>query len=147
METCRLPEAAYNRPLGFIRALAVILLSVILGTAVGFIVHTAFGGWKLLESRWGWVLLSASICFFIRLAFKRLAPGSSLGLSKIGLSTIPAWTHPAIWVFALVFASMQFGRISQLNWIAVGHAAGWATIDFIGMYGIMVVTYSGLSPG
>ncbi len=141
-----LPGAGDNEPLGFSRTLAVILLSVILGTAVGFIVHTAFGGWKLLELRWGWVLLSVSICFFIRLALKRLAPGSSLGLSKIARSTIPAWTHPAIWFFALGFASMQFGRISQLSWIAVGHAAGWATIDFIGMYGIMVVVYSGLSP-
>ena len=140
-----LPKAD-NKPLGFSRTLAVILLSVILGTAIGFIVDTAFGGWKLLELRWGWVLLSVSICFFIRLAFKRLAAGSSLALSRIDRSSIPAWTHPAIRSFALVFASMQFGRISQLSWIAVGHAAGWATIDFIGMYGIMVVVYSGLSP-
>ena len=140
-----LPKAD-NKPLGFSRTLAVILLSVILGTAIGRIVDTAFGGWKLLELRWGWVLLSVSICFFIRLAFKRLATGSSLNLSRIGRSSIPAWTHPAIWSFALVFGSMQFGRISQLSWIAVGHAAGWATTDFIGMYGIMVVVYSGLSP-
>ncbi|MGA8304495.1 MAG: hypothetical protein WB723_02385 [Candidatus Acidiferrales bacterium] len=141
-----MPEAADNKPLGFSRTLAVILLSVILGTAVGFIVHTAFEGWKLLELRWGWVLLSVSMCFFIRLALKRLAPGSSLALNKIARSTIPAWAHPAIWSFALGLASMQFGRISQLSWIAVGHAAAWATIDFIGMYGIMVVTYSGLPP-
>ncbi len=140
-----LPKAD-NKPLGFSRTLAVILLSVLLGTAIGFIVDTAFGGWKLLELWWGWVLLSVSICFFIRLALTRLSSGSSLALSRIGRSSIPAWTHPAIWFFALVFGSTQFGRISQLSWIAVGHAAGWATIDFIGMYGIMVVVYSGLSP-
>ena len=141
-----LPKPADNKPLGFTRTLAVILLSVILGTAVGFIVNTAFEGWKLLELKWGWVLFSVSICFFIRLAFKLLATGSSLDLGRIGGSSIPAWTHPAIWSFALVVGSMQFGRVSQLSWIAVEHAAGWATIDFVGMYGIMVVVYAGLSP-
>ena len=57
-----LPEAAEAGPLGFNRTFAVILLSVILGAAAGFIVQTAFGGWKLLDLRWGWILFAVGIC-------------------------------------------------------------------------------------
>ena len=141
-----LPEAAEAGPLGFNRTFAVILLSVILGAAAGFIVQTAFGGWKLLDLRWGWILFAVGICLSVRIALKPLSHGPRLDLNKVTRSTIPAWKHPAIWSFALGFASTQFGRMPQLNWNAIRHAAGWAAIDFIGMYVIMVFTYRGLSP-
>ena len=140
-----LPEAADGRSLGFNRSFAVILLSVILGAAVGFIVQTAFVGLKLLELRWGWILFAVGICLSVRLALKPLL-GPRLDLNKFTQSTIPVWKHPAIWSFALGLASTQFGRMPQLNWNAIRHAAGWAAIDFIGMYVIMVFTYRGLSP-
>jgi hypothetical protein len=76
-----LPEAAEAGPLGFNRTFAVILLSVILGAAVGFIVQTAFGGLKLLETRWGWILFAVGICFSVRLALKPLSLGSRLDLN------------------------------------------------------------------
>jgi hypothetical protein len=140
-----LPEAADGRSLGFNRSFAVILLSVIVGAAVGFIVQTAFVGLKLLELRLGWILFAVGICLSVRLALKPLL-GPRLDLNKITQSTIPVWKHPAIWSFALGLASTQFGRMPQLNWNAIRHAAGWAAIDFIGMYVTMVFTYWGLSP-
>jgi hypothetical protein len=118
-----LPEAADSRSLGFNRSFAVILLSVILGAAVGFIVQTAFVGLKLLELRWGWILFAVGICLSVRLALKPLL-GLRLDLNKITQSTIPVWKHPAIWSLALGLASTQFGRMPQLNWNAIRHAAG-----------------------
>jgi hypothetical protein len=141
-----LAHTAADRPLGFGRALAVLLVAIILGTAAGFVVRTGFGGWKLVELRWGWFLFALGVCFCVRFALKPLGLGPLLDLNKVTRSTIPAWKHPAIWSFALGVASGQFGAMSQLNWNAVRHAADWAAIDFLGMYATMVVIYWGLSP-
>jgi hypothetical protein len=141
-----LDHTAADRPLGIGRALALLFLAIVVGTAAGFVVRTVFGGWKLVELRLGWFLFALGVCFCFRFALKPLGLAPLLDLTKVTRSTIPVWKHPAIWSFALGVAFVQFRPMLQLNWNAVRHAVGWAAIDFLGMYATMVVIYWGLSP-
>ena len=121
--------------------------SATMGTAFGFVTEDSFAGLAPpLALRFPSVLLAVAALVCAAIAFRRLAPGRILDLSKATRSATGAWGHPYNWCFALAFSFVNFGEIPNLDRLAIAHAAKWAMIDFVCFYILAVLVNRMLAP-